>query len=211
MEKFCCSSCNYEKEGKKLEWYEIFSHTNRGVKLDEELIYVCNNCGAKICKDCKEQKVKGSTWSGWEKAICPCCYKYFAPAVLQEIDRGKKIQENKIRIKNEKLIGENKNLTEKSNGDIHKNNSTKTINDDLVYIPASVSILKLFAWLDLIASFIFAIIIWSEPTHYSIGFGIGVLLQGIFVCALFLVIAIIAENLIVINHKTTKLNNRMSV
>jgi len=198
VEKFICSSCNCEKEGKNIEWYEIFSHNNRGIKLDEELIYVCNHCGAKICKDCKDQKINTSAWSGWEKAICPCCAKVFTPPVMPEIDRGKKIKENK-------------KVAERNDNDIHKNNITGTTNGDYINIPASVSILKLFAWFDLIASIIFAIIILSESTPYRIGLGIGVLLQGIFVCALFLVIAIIAENLIAINYNTTKLKNRMNV
>jgi len=198
VEKFICSSCNCEKEGKNIEWYEIFSHNNRGIKLDEELIYVCNHCGAKICKDCKDQKIKTSAWSGWEKAICPCCNDEFSPPVMQELERGKKNLGKTI-------------ITPKNNEAFYKNNSIKTVNDGYIIIPTSVSILKVFAWIDLIASFIFAIVIWIEPTPYGIGFGVGVLLQGIFVCALFQVIAIIAENLISINHNTTKLKNRMNV
>lgn len=112
MEKYICSSCNREKEGKNIEWYDIFNHVNHGIKIDEELICVCKNCGAKICKDCWEQIIKTSVW------------------------------------------------------------------------------------LDLVASFIFAITICSKASSYGIGF-------GIFVCSLFLVLAKIAENFVVINNNTT--------
>ena len=88
-----------------------------------------------------------------------------------------------------------------------------------VTIPSSIGVLRVFAWLDLLVSIIFSIVIWSEfsteiskgyytsekvSNPYMIGLGIGVLLQGIFVCALFLVIAHIAESLIFIRHNTRK-------
>jgi len=88
-----------------------------------------------------------------------------------------------------------------------------------VIIPASIIILKFFAWLDLFVSIVFSIVIWTEfstdtskayyytekmANPYMIGLGIGVFLQGVFVCALFLVIAHIAESLIFIRHNTTK-------
>jgi hypothetical protein len=75
-------------------------------------------------------------------------------------------------------------------------------------------ILRIFAWVDLIASIIGAIWIWSQfgksEVVYSLGhfltnplgiaIGIAVLLQGIFSCAFFSVIASIGEKLIVIKE-----------
>lgn len=84
----------------------------------------------------------------------------------------------------------------------------------------AISILKLFGLLDLFAGIIGAIIIWSsyatkkinsgEYYRYTetvndpiaIGFGVAVLIQGIFVYVLFKVIASIAENVIVICKNT---------
>jgi hypothetical protein len=81
----------------------------------------------------------------------------------------------------------------------------------------AIQVLKFFAWLDLIISIIGSIIIWgnygktasdfyslSTTNPIAIGIGIAVLLQGVFVCAFFLVIASIAENIIVIRNNTTK-------
>ncbi|MCF8317089.1 MAG: hypothetical protein K9I71_13240 [Ignavibacteriales bacterium] len=91
-----------------------------------------------------------------------------------------------------------------------------------VMIPSSIGVLRVFAWLDLLVSIIFSIVIWSDfstqisrsyitsetvVNPYMIGLGIGVFLQCIFVCALFLVIANIAESLIFIRHNTSKLKN----
>ncbi len=83
----------------------------------------------------------------------------------------------------------------------------------------AISALRFFAWLDLIAGIVFAIIIWAKfatseigAGYYSraetitnpiaIGIGIAVLLQGIFVWALFLVLSSIAQNLIAIRDNT---------
>ncbi|PKL82550.1 MAG: hypothetical protein CVV24_09590 [Ignavibacteriae bacterium HGW-Ignavibacteriae-3] len=207
MDNFICSSCNGEKVGEKVEWYEIFNRMDRGVKLKEGFIYICKNCGAHICKDCKEHKIKVNIWSGWEKAKCPCCSDTFAPDVQSEINRGIKIRENQTLPKNE-----NKEVINNIIGDSHKvemspNQATKNSNNEQIIIPDSVSVLKFFAWLDLIVSIILAIYLWNE--HYNVMMGIGVILQGIFVCALFLVVALIAENLIVINHNTTKIKNKL--
>ncbi len=77
----------------------------------------------------------------------------------------------------------------------------------------AISALKFFAWLDLIGGIVGAIWVWAEfgstqvSSFYSstteanpmaIGIGAVVLLQGMFACALFLVIACIAESLIAI-------------
>ncbi len=74
----------------------------------------------------------------------------------------------------------------------------------------AISALKFFAWLDLIGSIIWAIWIWvefgtttldysrTEMNSIGVGVGFAVLLQGMFACALFLVITSIAENLIAI-------------
>ena len=87
-----------------------------------------------------------------------------------------------------------------------------------VIIPISIWILRTFAWLDLLISIISSIVIWSNfsteankdylggnvTNPYMIVLGIGVLLQGIFVCALFLVLAHIAESLVFIRNNTKK-------
>jgi hypothetical protein len=76
----------------------------------------------------------------------------------------------------------------------------------------SIQALKFFAWLDLVAGIVGSIFIWvnysktTVPGYYSvseinpvgIGLGIAALVQGIFCCVLFLVIAQMAENIIVI-------------
>ncbi len=70
----------------------------------------------------------------------------------------------------------------------------------------AISALQIFAWLDLIAGIIFSIIIWSKystsETAVAIGIGIAVLLQGVFVWALFLVLSSIAQSLISIRDNT---------
>jgi hypothetical protein len=71
----------------------------------------------------------------------------------------------------------------------------------------AIAALKFFAWLDLIAGIIGAIWIWvqfgktgdysfSPVNPVGVGVGFAVLFQGMFACALFLVIASIAESLI---------------
>ncbi|MBS4027842.1 MAG: hypothetical protein KGZ58_04305 [Ignavibacteriales bacterium] len=85
----------------------------------------------------------------------------------------------------------------------------------------AISVLRFFAWLNLVAGIIGAIYIWSnfatekilKGTYYSyaesvtnplgVAIGVAVFLEGIFACALFLVIANIAENLIAIRLNTT--------
>jgi len=80
----------------------------------------------------------------------------------------------------------------------------------------SIGFLKFFAWLDLCGGIIGAIWIWSAmgttkvsgystltaANPYGIVFGFAVFFQGIFLCALFLVICSIAENLIEIRKNT---------
>ncbi len=70
----------------------------------------------------------------------------------------------------------------------------------------AISALRFFAWLDLIAGIVFSIIIWSKystsETPLATGIGIAVLLQGIFVWALFLVLSSIAQSLITIRDNT---------
>ena len=93
----------------------------------------------------------------------------------------------------------------------------------------AIAHLKFFAWLDLIGSFILSIIILVElsqkeivkGTYYTytekvtdpimIAIAISVLLQGIFACALFLVIAYIAENLIIIRKNTTFIRDNIPI
>jgi len=80
----------------------------------------------------------------------------------------------------------------------------------------AITALKFFAWLDLIGGIVGAVWVWAqfgstqvtssyssttEANPVAIGIGVGVLLQGMFVCALFLVIASIAESLIAIRKK----------
>lgn len=88
-------------------------------------------------------------------------------------------------------------------------------------IPIAIGVLKFFAWLNLIASSFISVYIWKEfsttpvsdrlysygktiSNPVAIGLGIGILLQGIFVCAFFLVVAIIAENVIAIRYNTNR-------
>jgi hypothetical protein len=63
-----------------------------------------------------------------------------------------------------------------------------------------IDVLKFFAWLDLVAGIIVAVWIWS--TSIGAVIGVAVLLQGIFACVFFLVVASIAENIIVIRKNT---------
>lgn len=77
----------------------------------------------------------------------------------------------------------------------------------------AISVLRFFAWLDLAIGIIGAIAIWfifgttrtigfysstAEANPLAIGIGIAILFQGMFLCAFFLVIASIAESLIII-------------
>jgi len=70
----------------------------------------------------------------------------------------------------------------------------------------AISVLRFFAWFDLVFGIIASIIIWNNTDNYSRGIGtfigFGVLLQGIFICAFFLVIASMAENLFAIRRNT---------
>ena len=82
---------------------------------------------------------------------------------------------------------------------------------------AAIQVLKFFAWLDLMAGIFGSVLIWASfgktviPGYFSltetnpvaIGLGFAVLFQGVFCCALFLVIAQIAENLIAIKTNTS--------
>lgn len=88
MTLFKCDLCGLEKEGKILKWYEIYDNEYRGINLQDDIIYTCLSCGAKICKECKEHFIKTSKWYGWEKAICPKCKKSFSPNVENEIKRA---------------------------------------------------------------------------------------------------------------------------
>lgn len=90
-----------------------------------------------------------------------------------------------------------------------------------ILIPYSIGVLRFFAWFYLVISMVISFILWStlskgiiEDVYYTyiekvvdlvkIGLGIGIFLHGIFICALFLVIAQIAESLIYIQHNTKK-------
>ena len=70
----------------------------------------------------------------------------------------------------------------------------------------AISALRFFAWLDLITGIIFSIVIWAKfstsETPVAIGIGIAVLLQGVFIWALFLVLSSIAQSLITIRDNT---------
>ncbi len=87
------------------------------------------------------------------------------------------------------------------------------------YRTEAISVLRFFAWLDLVFGIICSIVIWVNygstevfnKYYYStsnvanpigIGLGIGVLMQGIFLCAFFLVVASMAENLSAIRKNT---------
>ena len=90
----------------------------------------------------------------------------------------------------------------------------------LRYIPAVSlrAVVRIFAWVDLIASIIGAIWIWNQfgksDAAYSLGhfltnplgiaIGIAVLLQGVFSCAFFLLAASIGENLIFLREHLDK-------
>lgn len=100
--------------------------------------------------------------------------------------------------------------------------SSKPSSQQPIYIGGTgkISALKFFAWFDLIISIICALIIWfgyststipsgyfrsENVTNYAaIGLGFGILIQGIFGCVLFLVIASIAENVMIIRRNTSR-------
>ena len=77
----------------------------------------------------------------------------------------------------------------------------------------AIDALKIFAWINAVASTIAALFCWSQygsidTGHYSseinaigVGLGFAILFQGLFGCALFLVIADIAENVIYMREK----------
>jgi hypothetical protein len=89
-------------------------------------------------------------------------------------------------------------------------------NSENEHASKEISVLRIFAWLDLIGSIIASIFIWSkfgtrkmpgfsyltEADPLTIGLGFGILVQGVFACVLFLVIASMAENLIAIRKNT---------
>ena len=68
----------------------------------------------------------------------------------------------------------------------------------------AIDTLKFFAWLDLVAGIFGSIWIWNQfgTSSSGIAIGVGVLLQGVFAWAYFLVIASMAENLIEIRKNT---------
>jgi hypothetical protein len=81
----------------------------------------------------------------------------------------------------------------------------------IIYVPskgtAAINTLRFLAWFALVAGIIGAILIWIEfEESISLGIGIGILLQGIFTCAFFLVIALIAENVIEIRKNIVSIN-----
>jgi len=78
---------------------------------------------------------------------------------------------------------------------------TENISSSIVPIPPAITILRFFAWVDLIAAIIGAIWIWFA---FGIALGIAVLLQGIFMCAFFLVSALTGENIIIIKEYLCK-------
>ena len=60
----------------------------------------------------------------------------------------------------------------------------------------AVEVLRIFAWLAVAGGAIYAVgLIWSLPRPLDLIIGTAVLVQGIFFCAFFLVIAAIAENI----------------
>jgi hypothetical protein len=75
----------------------------------------------------------------------------------------------------------------------------------------AISLLKIFAWVDLVGSVAGAVIVlkWfssqGQANPIAIGLAIAVLLQGVLVCSLFLVIASMAENVIAIRFNNKRL------
>ena len=92
-------------------------------------------------------------------------------------------------------------------------NSWNTEDDDVAsndygfdWESIAISALKIFAWIDLIVGIGFGILILAKYAKsegvVATGVGIAIFLQGVFVWALFLVIASIAQNLIAIKENT---------
>lgn len=69
----------------------------------------------------------------------------------------------------------------------------------------AITVLKFFAWFDLVGGCIGAIVIGDKM---GLLISTVILFQGIFICALFLVLASIAENLIAIRQNTEPKKNR---
>jgi hypothetical protein len=87
-----------------------------------------------------------------------------------------------------------------------EDDSTSSFGDSFNWETIAISALKFFAWLDLIAGVIFSIIILSKYAKsenlIAIGVGIAIILQGLFVWALFMALSSIAQNLISIRENT---------
>ena len=87
-----------------------------------------------------------------------------------------------------------------------KKNPAEKLGNSFDLENTAISALRFFAWLDLIAGVILSIIVWSKYANsdnpIAIGIGIAVLLQGLFVWALFMVLSSIALNLIAIKENT---------
>ena|SRR2546430_1454274 len=92
-----------------------------------------------------------------------------------------------------------------------------------IKVPASVVMLQVFAWLDLVAGIIGGLYVYATSGHevishitglnefptyehitnvYAIILAIGIFLQGIFLCTFFLVVSSIATNLVAIRNNT---------
>ena len=69
----------------------------------------------------------------------------------------------------------------------------------------AISMLRIFAWLDFVVGIIGAIVVLNKfgSSGEYILIGLASVLQGVFCCAFFLVVASIAENLIAIRKKLT--------
>ncbi len=92
QKEFTCARCKENKVAKETDWKEIYLEPKRGANIKEEIIYVCDKCGAEVCSSCKKKYIKTSSWAGWEKALCPVCGESFAPDIEEVIrrNRGKK-------------------------------------------------------------------------------------------------------------------------
>ena len=72
----------------------------------------------------------------------------------------------------------------------------------------AIDALRFFAWLDLVGGIIGAIVVWvmifnssTDTNPVTIGLGIAILLQGVFLCVLFLVIAGASEDIAAIRKQ----------
>ena len=116
---------------------------------------------------------------------CPKCGDEMSSAYTRCVTCGAKLRENDESNRREEPNEEDTPLSASGN--------------------AAIEVLKFFAWMDLVASIIAAIlIIAGNSSLYFIGLALGILLQGMLVCSLFLVIASMAENLIAIRKNTAK-------